>query len=107
MVDKRTLEKYEKEAKEKNRESWFVVLFSAFASRGTEKKKCSELRFSGQEDGHKLCGQPLRFLFRKGWPCTTKTFRLYECMNTAAKMQCEISRSFLLVEPEEDKKKPH
>ena len=25
-VDKRTLEKYEREAKEKNRESWFVVI---------------------------------------------------------------------------------
>lgn len=24
MVDKRTLEKYEREAKEKNRETWFV-----------------------------------------------------------------------------------
>lgn len=25
MVDKRTLEKYEREAKEKNRESWFEI----------------------------------------------------------------------------------
>lgn len=31
MVDKRTLEKYEKEAKEKNRETWLVIfLFSLF-----------------------------------------------------------------------------
>ena len=26
MVDKRTLEKYEREAKEKNRETWFVYI---------------------------------------------------------------------------------
>ena len=26
MVDKRTLEKYEREAKEKNRETWWVLL---------------------------------------------------------------------------------
>ena len=36
MVDARTLEKYEREAKEKNRESWFVVPFHIWDVRTEE-----------------------------------------------------------------------
>lgn len=36
MVDKRTLEKYEKEAKEKGRESWWVYLTIFFIFRSKD-----------------------------------------------------------------------
>ena len=46
QVEKRTLEKYEREAKEKNRESWLVCCsISSYLNRGTILQKTGSLCF--------------------------------------------------------------
>ncbi len=62
MVDKRTLEKYEREAREKNRESWYL----SWALDTNQEGKSNTIAVSNEHFGNFMGSLPLNFRTREG-----------------------------------------